>query len=38
VASLFRERGFEADTVYDEGLSGSTDKDLLAGCRGTKTG
>ena len=33
VASLLRERGFEADTVIEEGLAGSTDEDLLAAVR-----
>ncbi len=30
VASLLRERGFEADTVIEEGLLGATDEALLA--------
>ena len=33
VASLLRERGFDADTVIEEGLGGSTDADLLAAVR-----
>jgi predicted nuclease of predicted toxin-antitoxin system len=33
VAALLRERGFEADTVIEEGLAGSTDEDLLAAMR-----
>ena len=33
LASLLRERGFEADTVIEEGLAGSTDEDLLAAAR-----
>ena len=33
LVSLLRERGFEADTVIEEGLAGSTDEDLLAAAR-----
>ena len=33
VAALLRERGFDADTVIDEGLAGSRDEDLLAAMR-----
>jgi predicted nuclease of predicted toxin-antitoxin system len=33
VASLLRERGFEADTVIEEGLAGAIDDDLLAAAR-----
>jgi predicted nuclease of predicted toxin-antitoxin system len=33
VAALLRERGYDADTVIEEGLAGSTDEDLLVAAR-----